>query len=370
MFDWQEFLTSRHIDFRKAGLRHVEIPCPLCGSDDPGTHMAISLEGQGWKCWRRPREHYGRSPIRLVQLLLGCSLEQAQVLVTGRTFTPTDFLSRVRAQLSGEIPKATVTSLTLPAEIVSIKDLPSARPYTNYLRSRGFTLAAVRPWDLHYATRGDFHGRIIFPVRTGGELMTWTGRTISRREPMRYLTLGRRYARGPISDYLLWFDQLQICNADTIVLTEGPFDALKINTLGARYGICSTCFFTASASNRQIDLLHKLLPRFQYRYLLLDQGTLPTAMRLQAQLASLGVRVAQLPPECKDPCDLTENNFTKAKEQFRLVSSCFRTVKQISPMRSPGVPLGGPTPTELSRGNADASRSHATARVRCRPPDS
>jgi len=93
-------------------------------------------------------------------------------------------------------------------------------------------------------------------------------------------------------------------NCDTIYLCEGPFDALKVHALGQVHGICATCFFTAAPTNRQIDLLHEILPKFRYRYLLLDRGTLPSALRIVSILQGLEVKAIQLPEHLKDPGEI------------------------------------------------------------------
>jgi hypothetical protein len=110
---------------------------------------------------------------------------------------------------------------------------------------------------------------------------------------------------APINNYLLWWDHLIDCDADTIILVEGPFDALKVTTLGWTRGIVATCFFTQSPGPLQIDLLHELLPKFEKKYLLLDQGTLPALITIASELQTLGVEPLRLPIGVKDPGELT-----------------------------------------------------------------
>ena len=45
-----------------------------------------------------------------------------------------------------------------------------------------------------------------------------------------------------------------------LVLTEGPFDALKLNLLGNAYGIWATCCMTSDFSPHQRAQLYGLLP--------------------------------------------------------------------------------------------------------------
>jgi hypothetical protein len=101
---------------------------------------------------------------------------------------------------------------------------------------------------------------------------------------------------------------------DTIILVEGPFDALKLNVLGRRTGICSTCFFTNTPSAQQLDQLYDLLPRFRRRYIMLDQDMLPRAMGLANRLSNLDVQVKQLPSNRKDPGEIP--NHAELQEIF------------------------------------------------------
>jgi hypothetical protein len=320
-FDWINFLSQRGIAFvtKSPNLPRrdlVAIQCPWCGNADPSQHLAIGEPG--YRCLRNP-DHRGRNPARLVQVLTNCSWQQA-LAITGVTSTniPSNFLERVQQALDPP-EKPIPIPLELPDTFRPFRQLPSARPYISYLHRRGFTSPEklTRDYDLHYCVSGAFKGRIIFPVYFNGELVSWTGRTISSRLTIRYKSLtidseqahkaGVPIAVGPISNYLLWFDDLNTSNCNTIVLCEGPFDSLKVNVLGQRYGICSTCFFTSAPSGQQVNLLHKLLPRFKRRVLLLDRGTLHVAMRITAQLRDLNVQISRLSQGTKDPGELTSH---------------------------------------------------------------
>lgn len=326
-FEWQGFLDSYRVPYVTSGPNvsrgHVAVHCPFCGSADPSQHMSIDLKGSGWKCWRN-REHRGKHPAYLIQALLQTTLDRARQIVGDSVFIPDDFMGAVLSKLDPPKPIKR-EPLRLPAEFKPFRDVPSARHFINYLTgpSRQFTLDQVmrftRDYKLRYATSGPFKGRIIFPIEFEGELMTWTGRTIYAQEELRYRTLStdeeleEHPAFGPINDYLLYFDELveNRMDCDTLVLCEGPFDALKVRVLGERYGICATCFFTATPSVRQIDLLHDVMHRYSHRALLLDRGTLGTALRSQSNMASLKTRVVSLPPDVKDPGTLTERQLLK-----------------------------------------------------------
>ena len=328
-FDVLRFLEQNGIEYAKGGANtsrnNVTVHCPFCGPADPSKHMSINLVNKGWRCWRHP-QHRGKNPARLVQALLRCPWERAMEIVGQAIFVPTDFMDRVRREVAPTPLTTTQRKLKLPKEFRAFAGKPSARPYENYLvKDRGFDWADVDrmtyKYDVRYCTRGPYRGRIIFPIYFMGELVAWTGRTLDRNNPLRYKALsvdeekaeseGYHAAIGPISHYLLWFDDLVDADADTIILCEGPFDALKIDVLGRRDGIRATCFFTSSPTDAQIALLHELCPQYKQRVLLLDSKTLALGLRVVSSLKSLGVVRKELSTDLKDPGEFDINSFRK-----------------------------------------------------------
>lgn len=309
-FDWEGFLDRHNVEYART-KNELLIKCPLCPDDEltnSKPHMSINVDGKGWKCWR-DRGHRGGRPHRLIQALTGYSWEQMDALVGGTPDIPTNFYETVSRTLDPIQPISTSKTLALPEEFHPLTPLAaSCASYNRYLLNRGFNHSMISGmyvrYGLHFCVRGPFKGRIIFPILYQDHLVTWTGRAISAEASLRYLTLSRDEAAGPITDYLLWYDQLAHSKADTVFICEGPFDALKLNELGRDVGAAATCFFTSSPSQRQIALLYELLPRFRHRVLLLDQNTTAIALRVASELNGLGVRRMELPATVKDPGEL------------------------------------------------------------------
>lgn len=321
-FDWIQFFTNNGVEYRTSGpntsKNNAVIRCCWCGIDDTSMHLSISLEGHGFRCWRHPT-HRGKNPAKLIQALLNCSWERANALAGTNTYLPNDFMAKVRSSLQSDVlPIFVNKSLRLPSEFNPVIPRPSAKYHIDYLRGRNIPdadiFSASNNYGIYYCTKGAYKGRIVFTVEFEGNLCGWTGRTIYGQEELRYKTLssdqekaeyeGYDPAPAPISHYLLWYDKIVDCDADTIILCEGPFDAWRVNLLGQSMGVVATCFFTSSLSQKQLELLHTLLPRFKHRLLLLDQNTLTKALHMKATLSSLGVEVRQLPYDVKDPGDL------------------------------------------------------------------
>lgn len=331
MFDLQRFFDQHGIKYRTSGANvsrgNIAIHCPFCGPDDPSEHLSVNIEGKGWRCWRHP-DHRGKSPARLVRALLRCSMDKAREIVGHSIFLPEDFGDRVKAMFATAADMPIVDELPVPAEFRAFKGYPTSRPFVRYLRDRGFTDLQIgrmtNRYGMRYCTEGSYGGRIIFPVTYDGELVSWTGRSISRNATLRYKTLttdeesadreGYRPALGAISHYLLWFDELEERGGEVLVLCEGPFDALKVDVLGRADGIRATCFFTAAPTEAQVDMLHTLARRFDRILLLLDKGTVSLGMRVSQQLSSVQVESAHMPKGLKDPGELQNT-----KQLLRLV---------------------------------------------------
>lgn len=329
-FDWQRFLSSRGIPYithgKNVGRGHIATHCPFCGSSDEGMHMEIHLEGRGWRCFKNSREHKGKKATRLVQKLLQCSFEAAAAITEERTFLPNDYYSNLRSLMQGAAePTRSTKPLKLPVEFKPFDGprKPSSDLFVNYLLSRGFDMKAIRhfthDFSLRYANRGLYQNRIIFPVYFKGKLITWTGRAIGKAL-VRYKTLSPNadevprnepIALGPISDYLLWHDEIKAGRFHTFVLVEGPFDALKINVLGNADGICASCCFTALPSEAQIELLHDLVPRMRRRVIMLDRKkTQQNSMLVSKLLSSLDFKTILL-KHVDDPGELRDLTLLK-----------------------------------------------------------
>lgn len=319
-FHWPSFLESRNIPYVTRGPNvrpgWIGIKCPWCGADDPSEHLGINLRNGAFSCWR-DRQHHG-GVVRLIAKLDNCSIEQAEQ-IAGRQFKylPEDMLSEVR-QLLEPTASAERKGLELPKEFKRFADVPSAQPFIRYLEDRGFArrdILRFSDYGIYYARRGPYRYRVIFTIVENKKLCCWTGRAIFPTE-LRYRALsvdpekaardGHEPALAATADLLLWYDELRVSKADTLLLCEGPMDALKMRLLGKQLGIVATCFFTSGFGPRQAGLLYRLLPRFRRRLMLLDQGTMAVALGLQAQLAGLGVEVLQLPPKVKDPGEIND----------------------------------------------------------------
>jgi hypothetical protein len=344
MFDWLKFLDTYRIEYVMAGpnigRNNAGIKCPFCG-DDPSFHLGISLDGKGFHCWREPSRgaHSGRSPHKLVMRLLGCSFTQAQAIVgdQDRKVVANDstFDTDIKRRMSmahSTTGHSSVGRLELLPEFKKIptfteKPFQGRGPLVNslfipYLRRRGYSIKEidklVERFDLHYALTGKFAYRLIIPVFMDGKLVNWTGRAVTT-DTLRYKTLSHdmevsRKADLPpapmnVKDCLFDYDDLKN-GGDILVLTEGPFDAMRITFFGEKYGIMGTCLFGKGVSKQQKDLLYRLLPLYDHVHTFFD-----TDVGLASTFSwfpdDMGIVRRDLPKNVKDPAELQRKQFTR-----------------------------------------------------------
>lgn len=307
----EDILAQHGCAYRQSGRFEILTRCPLCGEADPSEHLAISVRKRGWRCLRNPRQHRGKSYVRLLTLLLRCSYERAQELLgvpnTRPLLAPDEFSSQWRRQLGLEQNNASLRSLELPSEARKLTlGAPRSGGFWKYLEERGFSPEqakwAAETYDFHYALSGRYAYRLIIPVYSRTlQLMTWTARSVTPNAGIRYLTLSTDYARCAPGELLLGLSFLGRANpARCLVVCEGPFDAIAVSAIGHEAGVLGTCLFGLELSDAQADLLTELCDYFDRTKLLIDNPAWTRVLGLKERLPKR-CRPMHLPEGFKDP---------------------------------------------------------------------
>lgn len=289
-FNIRRFLSEHGVEYHEKGknVRHgnINIRCPFCG-DDPSWHLGISPEKGVFACWRDP-SHKGRLP-RLVSRLLGCSYGQAREIVGDRPLVDNRGMTLeqvARGQFERSAHRDETVSVSLPREFRPLwnrRHRRAAQPYLDYLRSRGFSRprAAAQQYDLYYAIRGRYQGRVLFTFAVHGAIVGWTGRAISSRSG------GPRYMNSPVHMAVrLWNYDNAIEGGDLLYIVEGPFDALKID-----YATDDSCRAVATLGLPEFAALEvplrELLHQFKRVRVLWDATVLYGQLEWERKLSSM-----------------------------------------------------------------------------------
>lgn len=286
----ETILRSYNVDFIREGANvapgNINIRCPFCGIADPSYHMGIQLKSGKWGCWRMPN-HRGKDFKYLLSVILRLPMEVIGDLVV----VPTANELREATQKLLPVPTVKPTPervLQWPEGERSLLTLsPVGERFRSYMRARGFTdlECIAKEYDIRIAITGRFNNRILFPVKNEwGELIGWTGRAISYKAIQRYLS----HPQGStIKENLLFFDQAihNPFNSDTLIIVEGPFDALNVSYKTRDLGCGAVALFGNSATNSQITKLTRLTKLYQRVIILLDPDAWAAAMRLKQALS-------------------------------------------------------------------------------------
>lgn len=312
--DWVRFLDENNIHFVSRGPNtkrgEVSIQCPMCGSDDPSEHLGINLTSDNWGC-HRDANHRGKASYALIKAILGCSRQQAEVIVKQYSHSDPDTLEAALASLEDNRTDFELAEQTRNQELgPQFADFSEIRPrgvtkrFFQYLSGRGYDDAAsvIARYNLKCALTGRYKDRIIIPVRHGGELMGWTSRAIANTiEAPRYLA-----SSDKVKTTVLNYDALKY-GGQRLIIVEGPFDAIKVDnhnftiTRDAEVEFRATCTFGTSPTISQLAVLRALVKGFDEAWVLFDRG----ADQQGSELAEwVGAKQAFLPVAFEDPGEL------------------------------------------------------------------
>jgi hypothetical protein len=296
--DWVAFLEAQGVEYTTAGPNtrrgQLSIKCPWCGADDPSEHLSIALNKDAYGCWRNA-QHAGRKPYPLVAALLGCSFTQAKLIVQQFSTPDPESLEAAMEALGGATVPVQQPKLPqgLPTAFKAIKPMGLTGRFWRYLARRGFDDVGrlVEQYGLLCAQTGEMKDRVILPLYSGGKLIGWTGRAIQRTvDAPRYLSSSPEVKQ-------IIFNEDELTGGERLLITEGPFDALKVDFYG-RPRIRATCLFGVNPTLPQISILRGISRRYRTA-ILFDHDAYEQAMALRDYLPNVGIEM--LPHNVKDP---------------------------------------------------------------------
>ena len=309
LIDWPVLLRERHIQFIERGPNvkrgAINIRCPFCGSADPSYHMGLDLETGWFACWRN-KAHRGKSPVRLLMVLLRVSFSEARAIagLDDDYLDPEGFDSlKARLQgLGGPHSDTKSRSNIWPSDFQLIAPTGASRLHWQYLLGRGFPQQSLRllvnDYGLSYTRMGHQSWRIIFPYFVQAKVVTWTGRAIAPSSA-RYLDQPTDAAITPVKKTLYNHDAL-LDGGKVLIIVEGPVDVLKVDAFGREVGVRAVGMSTASISDEQAHLLAWARPAFDRCILMSDQKVsglgITDSMKLKQALGFIPDLESQSPP--------------------------------------------------------------------------
>lgn len=221
-----ELLAESGIRYVKAGEHHharygwYQVDCPNCSPDSRKYRMGININGKYCNCWK-------------------CgSMSLAKFLSISSNLT-----YREAAKKVGVVESIKVQDTS---KVVGVfKEPPMVadaimKPHRKYLRSRGFNPSRIeRIWNVKsigLCSRSSLSWRLYIPIEYQGEAVSWTTRSISPTNEMRYLSASKEEERFHHKDLLYGEDYCR----SVIIICEGPTDAWRlgpsaVSTFGVGY---------------------------------------------------------------------------------------------------------------------------------------
>lgn len=293
MIDIRKVLSEHQIHYVEHGHNvargNINIKCPMCGSDDRSEHMGIRLSDGYFGCWRNEK-HRGKNLYKLLAILDIFIIEEKSgtlASLANRTF----FSNKIEyKEKVFEGNKAT----KLPETFIPLDETVLSESYISYLKSRGFNdpFGVAKQYDLRRDYEaGKWHNRIILPISIN-QYVCWTGRAIGE-DGFRYLSpLGEDTIN--IKDCIFNYNELKSIEGEILVITEGPFDAIKIDWY-LRPKVRATCLFGLSFKDSQLKLLEEICFNFNNVLIGLDKGALPQSMNLAKRYKQFSPSIMQVP---------------------------------------------------------------------------
>jgi hypothetical protein len=305
--DWQGLFESHGVDYVTRGPNtkrgEISIRCPFCGEDDPSHHMGISLTNEVWGC-HRSAAHRGKNPTKLVAAVLGVTFRAAALIISQYDRPDPESLTEALAALEGTpaTPIADPEPLVMPAQFKPIMPTGLTAKFYRYLANRHFDdvdkLSVF--YDLRCAMVGRWKDRIIIPFYQNTELIGWTARAIGPvQNAPRYLSTG-----AAVKETVLNYDEIKR-GGEILIITEGPFDAMKLDFYGRDLDVCSTCIFGTSMTLSQVAILNKVAKKFDHTVVLFDPDAIDASFGAKDWLLNGNLVVGSLPPDIEDPGSMT-----------------------------------------------------------------
>jgi DNA primase len=255
----------------------VGVPCPFCPDEDPSFHCGINRDSKIFSCWRCGEK--GGLP-----KLLKKQLNSDWKVVFG-------LLEKFGGYTEGRV-KA-LSSLSEPSRPLRIGFRVPSHPLSlgarNYLSDRGFDFELLTQlYDLRDGGQtGRYSYRIVIPVFSGRQMVTFTARDWTGRQDKRYLNQPRDEAIKPINHCLYGLNHAK---GQTVCVVEGPADVWNMGR-----GFVAT--FTSNYSPIQAYLLTK----FKRIFIMYDPGAEKQADKLAYELSISSNEVKILSLDSGDP---------------------------------------------------------------------
>lgn len=280
---FNDLLEKYSVESAPEGHHHttsgrVQLDCPLCS---PGSHrfrLGFSSRKKSFNCWS-----CGFLPLipTLMQLLKEPYTKCKEIA------SALDGTEEAEVSLRG--------TLEIPYGVGSLLS-----GHKKYLRSRGFDPEELEKlWDIQgIGVAPKLSWRIFIPVHLGEEVVSWTTRGLTDKEP-RYISAKPSQERLGLKEVLYGNQYF----GPSLIVVEGPLDVWRIGPgAGATFG--------KTFSRAQVNLISK----FPTRVICFDADAKDQAAKLCSMLNPLPGNTWNVCLDSKDPGSATEKEIKRLRK--------------------------------------------------------
>ena len=283
----------------KSGSEYL-FHCPFC--DHHKKKLSVNFSKDKYKCWICDR---AGSTHRLVKRL-GSFLQQQKWKELTGVVEVSEFEKIILEQNIPEEPEEEVI-LELREEFVSLcnKNSSATAMPLNYLARRDIYKQDILRWKMGYCPKGQYEGRIIIPsFNMDGQVNYFIARTYDKS--------WRKYMNPPESKDII-FNELMVDWESDIVITEGVFDAIKIE---------NSIPILGSSLREGSKLFQQIIKYDPAVYMALDPDAETKEYKMIEGLLKYGIEVYKVPIKpYKDAGEMSHEEFMERKKSATLIKN-------------------------------------------------
>ena len=212
----------------------TSIRCPVPGCGDRSNHGAFSSNGRAYSCFK-----CGKHSVKRVIAALTDWETATRLIAEYDNILRFDENTHKDRALAVEWPPLGV-----------YKTIPSL--HAQYLKERDYDIRQLRDtYGIQCCYHnGDFNYRVVIPVYENGRLVSYLGRDVTGKSPLKYKNLSERKSVLPVKECVYNIDNIH----ETAIICEGVFDAW-------RFGVHGVALFGLQFTTRQTNILGRKLKR-------------------------------------------------------------------------------------------------------------
>lgn len=232
-------------DFKEMSDRYL-VKCRKNRDSDPSCHL--DKEQGFFKCFSCGAKG---GPIQFIMYRLGVSYREAIDLLGSRSISLAEVMDLMQK------PKGSKNQKKLKP--FDLKNTPFVRPtgkFDDYCNSRGITQDLIHKFNIlccphQNGVNWAYAGYLILPITLNHVCYGFVARNVCNKKGKRYLN-----SFGLVKTKLLYgYDQWQQGKHNEVIITEGPFNVLRLHAAGITTGVAT---FNTECSESQSELVGSL----------------------------------------------------------------------------------------------------------------